>query len=180
MLAMKLLRTHKSPSCLVLGAGVNPGPFLTCMSTHVKGALTGTPAPRGKKPRGLAREKTDPNLGPTGPRTASKNAEARRFYKSHKAEARRRYTERTGKPWPEGPDGRPQWAEHPRPLKDGGAPLFVEPGVGPDPNALHRANGDHRRWGAMGPAEKRRRAIEGESRPLPKKKTKKKKKKERE
>jgi hypothetical protein len=58
--------------------------------------------------------------------------------------------------------GNPQWAEHPRPLKDGGAPLHVEPGKGPDPNGPPNEVGpdgltDHQRWGEEGKEGKKRR-----------------------
>ena len=73
----------------------------------------------------------------------------------------RRWEERTGERWPTDPEtSRPQWAEHPRPLKEGGDPLFVEPGKGPDPNAPHNVVGpdgltDAQRWGRMGPPARR-------------------------
>lgn len=79
----------------------------------------------------------------------------------------KKWEERTGDDWPTDENGRPQWAEHPRPLKDGGDPLHVEPGVGPDPNAPHMVPGpdgltDHQRYGAMGGREtaRRRQALE--------------------
>jgi hypothetical protein len=57
---------------------------------------------------------------------------------------------------PKDENGNPQWAEHPRPLKDGGDPLHIEPSKGADPNAPHSQVGpdgltDQQRWGAMGP-----------------------------
>ncbi|MBI1926546.1 hypothetical protein HYR99_20170 [Candidatus Poribacteria bacterium] len=74
-----------------------------------------------------------------------------------------RWENRTGQRWPTAPaTGRPQWAEHPRQLKEGGDPLHVEPGVGPDPNAPHIIRGpdgltDQQRWGAQGGRETARR-----------------------
>jgi RHS repeat-associated protein len=113
----------------------------------------------GTKARGPERQKTEPNLGELPPgktRTPEENAEARRFYRNNREEAMRRWEEREGKTWPTDEHGNPQWAEHPRPLKDGGDPLHVEPGKGPDPNKPHNEVGpdgltDHQRWGAMGP-----------------------------
>jgi RHS repeat-associated protein len=89
-------------------------------------------------------------------RTAAEKAQARNFYKRNIDEGRLWWEQRTGKQWPVDPKtGKPQWAEHPRPLKDGGDPLFIKPGVGPDPNAPHLNVGpdgltDQQRWGRMG------------------------------
>jgi hypothetical protein len=88
-------------------------------------------------------------------RDAGQKAQARNFYKRHIDEARQWWEQRTGKKWPqhadpEKPPGTPQWAEHPRSLKDGGDPLHIEPGVGIDPNAPHVSNGDSVRFGKMG------------------------------
>jgi RHS repeat-associated protein len=113
----------------------------------------------GAAARGPARQKTEPNLGELPPgkgRTPEENAESRRFYRNNREEAMSRWEEREGKSWPKDENGNPQWAEHPRPLKDGGDPLHIEPGKGADPNTPHSQVGpdgltDHQRWGAMGP-----------------------------
>jgi RHS repeat-associated protein len=89
-------------------------------------------------------------------RSAEVKAQGRNFYKRNIKEARQWWEQRTGKDWPLDAEGKPQWAEHPRALKDGGDPLFIEPGVGPDPNAPHTSaigpDGltDQQRWGKMG------------------------------
>jgi RHS repeat-associated protein len=109
--------------------------------------------------RGPARQATEANLRELPPgraRTPEENAAARQFYRNNRIEAMRRWEERTGKEWPTDAQGNPWWAEHPRPLKEGGDPLHVEPGAGPDPNAIHNIPGpdgltDAQRWGAMGP-----------------------------
>jgi RHS repeat-associated protein len=90
-------------------------------------------------------------------RTPAELKQARNFYRRNIDEARCWYEQRTGQQWPVDPaTGKPQWAEHPRPLKNGGDPLRIEPGVGPDPNAPHTSvigpDGltDQQRWGRMG------------------------------
>jgi RHS repeat-associated protein len=101
--------------------------------------------------------KSNPNLRalPSGTiRTSLQNAEARRYYRNHRLEAIKRWEQKTGKKWPL-VNGRLKWAEHPRPLKQGGCPLDIEPGVGDDPNAPHMIPGpdgltDQQRWGALG------------------------------
>lgn len=113
-----------------------------------------------KAPRPDIKTSLDPRvtqeLNPGETRTPAENAQARNFYKRNIDEGRKWWEQRLGKKWPKNPDtGAPQWAEHPTPLKDGGDPLFIEPGVGPDPNAPHMRIGpdgltDHQRWGAMG------------------------------
>jgi hypothetical protein len=90
-------------------------------------------------------------------RTPQELEQARNFYKRNIEEARQWWEERTGHQWPDNPSkpGAPQWAEHPRALKNGGDPLYIEPGVGPDPNAPHQVVGpdgltDSERFGRMG------------------------------
>jgi RHS repeat-associated protein len=90
-------------------------------------------------------------------RTPEENEQARNFYKRYIDDARQWWSDRNGgQDWPTNPDtGAPQWAEHPRPLKDGGDPLFIEPGVGNNPNAPHMIPGpdgltDQQRWGGLG------------------------------
>ena len=81
-------------------------------------------------------------------RTPAENSQARKFYSNHRDKAIRWWEERTGQSWPTDPaTGRQARCEHPRPLADGGDPLYVEPGFG-DPNAPHMAQGDPNRWGA--------------------------------
>ena len=91
----------------------------------------------------------------TGPidsmRTPAEVRQARNYFKNNRAEAIRRYEERTGLKWDK--ENIP-FAEHPVPLKDGGDPLHIEPGVG-KPNDAHsvvRPDGltDAQRWGKMG------------------------------
>jgi hypothetical protein len=88
-------------------------------------------------------------------RTPAELEQARNFYKRNIAEAREWYTQRTGEQWPVDPaTGKFQWAEHPRALKNGGDPLRIEPGIGPDPNAPHQVIGpdgltDSQRFGRM-------------------------------
>jgi hypothetical protein len=95
-------------------------------------------------------------------RTPAEKAQARNFYKRNSGEARKWYTEREGLEWPLHADpkkaakGELQWAEHPRSLKDGGDPLYIEPGIGPDPNAPHVQNGDSVRFGKMGGRPKKK------------------------
>jgi RHS repeat-associated protein len=116
--------------------------------------------------RGPARAAIDPNLRELAPgvsRTAAENAAAREFYRNNRLEAIRRWEQRTGQQWPRDADGNFQWCEHPRALANGGDPLHVRPGIGPDPNAPHMVRGpdgltDQQRWGAMGPPARRRRA----------------------
>lgn len=127
-------------------------------------ATKATPGPN--KARGPARQGLEPNLRelPEGQvRTPKENAAARRFYRDNRETAMRRWEERTGQKWPTDPEmGQPQWAEHGslaegsgRALTEGGDPLNVKPGVGPDPNAPHNVLGpdgltDAQRWGSMG------------------------------
>jgi RHS repeat-associated protein len=89
-------------------------------------------------------------------RTPAERKQARNFYKRNIDQARKWWEERSGQQWPVDPEtGKPQWAEHPRPIKDGGDPLLIRPGDGADPNAPHLIPGpdgltDQQRWGAMG------------------------------
>lgn len=126
----------------------NPFEPTTGLGTEVKSPV-----------RGPARQALDPNLRELSPgvnRSPAENAEARAFYRNNRSEAIRRYQVREGKEWPPDESGRRErWAEHPRPLANGGDPLYVVPGEGPDPNARHCIPGpdgltDHQRWGAMG------------------------------
>lgn len=96
----------------------------------------------GTKPRGGKREKiTDPRiieeLPPGEVRTPLELEKARQYFKNRKQEARRRWEQRNGETWTVDPaTGQPARASHPRPLADGGDPMFVEPAFG-DPNIEH-------------------------------------------
>ena len=87
-------------------------------------------------------------------RTVEENAEARKFFENHRDQAKEWYVQRTGEKWPNAAFG-----EHPRPLKEGGDPLFIVPGYGSsaDPHMIPRPPDgltDFQRWGREG-AEKR-------------------------
>jgi hypothetical protein len=90
-------------------------------------------------------------LPPGEMRTPAENARARNFFERHRDAARRWWEERTSREWPTDSTH----DEHPRPLKDGGDPLYVEPGYG-GPNAEHSIprppDGltDAQRWGRIG------------------------------
>ena len=87
-------------------------------------------------------------------RTVEENAEARKFFENHREAAIDWYEKRTRSEWTPG-----SFAEHPRPLKEGGDPLFVIPGLG-TPAAPHMIPrppdglSDFQRWGREG-AERR-------------------------
>ena len=78
-------------------------------------------------------------------RTKIENDQARNFFKRHKEDARNWWEKRTGKKWP----SNATHDEHPVPLKDGGDPLFIEPGFDGPANP-HKENGDFKRWGKQG------------------------------
>src|SRR5262249_19701450 len=59
-------------------------------------------------------------------RTPEENEAARKFFENHQDKAKKWWSERTGRPWPEDATH----AHHPRELVNGGDPLFVEPGYG--------------------------------------------------
>lgn len=90
-------------------------------------------------------------------RTPAENRQARSFFENHKQEAMDWWSGRNGNAdWP----GDATHAEHPRALKDGGDPLFVEPGYN-GPNAAHmipRSGGltDAQRWGRLGGRPKKK------------------------
>jgi hypothetical protein len=96
----------------------------------------------GTKPRGGKREKIiDPRiieeLQPGEIRTPLELEKARQYFKNRKQEARKLWEQRTGETWPLDPTtGKLARASHPRPLADGGDPMFVEPAFG-DPNTEH-------------------------------------------
>jgi RHS repeat-associated protein len=85
-------------------------------------------------------------------RTPDEVKQARNFFERNKDAAKKYYTDRTGKQWPK----EATHCEHPRAIKDGGDPLFVEPGFG-GPNARHQIPRteyggltDAQRWGKLG------------------------------
>jgi Pretoxin HINT domain len=89
-------------------------------------------------------------LPPGQGRTPSEVKQARNFFERNRDAAQEWWSQRTREPWP----GSATHAEHPRPLKDGGDPLYIEPGFG-GPNRPHmgkRTDGlsDFQRWGKQG------------------------------
>jgi RHS repeat-associated protein len=83
-------------------------------------------------------------------RTPAEVAQARNFFKRNRAAAEQWWEQRTGQQWP----ANATHAEHPRPLADGGDPLFIEPAFG-GPNAPHMVPGpdgltEFQRWGMRG------------------------------
>jgi RHS repeat-associated protein len=78
-------------------------------------------------------------------RTTEECGQSRNFFERNRQAARDWWESRTGKKWPSDSTH----DEHPRPLKDGGDPLYVEPGSG-GPSTPHQSNGDFQRWGKMG------------------------------
>lgn len=83
-------------------------------------------------------------------RTPAEVKQARNFFERNRDAAKKWYEQRTGKAWPDDATH----FEHPRPLKDGGDPLFVEPGFN-GPNGPHMIPGpdgltDFQRWGRLG------------------------------
>jgi RHS repeat-associated protein len=107
-------------------------------------------------------------LAPGERRSPAENKKARRYYKANKDKAIERWEDREQKEWPINTEtGEYQWAEHPRPLSEGGDPLFIVPGEGDDPNAVHMVPGpdgltDQQRWGKMGPPARAQKAKERE------------------
>jgi len=84
-------------------------------------------------------------------RTPAEVKQARNFFKNHRDAARQWWEQRTGEDWPEDAIH----DAHPRPIKDGGDPLFIEPSykapwadhmVPRPPDGLT----DAQRWGKMG------------------------------
>ena len=86
-----------------------------------------------------------------GMRTPAEVKQTRNFFERNREAAERWWSERNGgKPWPENTTH----AEHPRPIKDGGDPLFIEPGFNGShaPHMIPGADGltDFQRWGKLG------------------------------
>ena len=83
-------------------------------------------------------------------RTPAEVKQARNFFERNRDAAKQWDEQRTGKTWPDDATH----FEHPRPIKDGGHPLFVEPGYGgtiarhmiPGPDGIT----DCQRWGRLG------------------------------
>ena len=76
-------------------------------------------------------------------RTSAETAQARNFFKRNRSYAREWWSLRSGRSWP----SNTTHDEHPRPLADGGDPLFTEPGFD-GPAAPHGE--DFKRWGQRG------------------------------
>jgi hypothetical protein len=71
-------------------------------------------------------------------RTPRENQQARDFFKRFRKIAHEGWEDETGSTWPVVPGTKKlRWAKHLRALANGGDPLLIEPGVGPDPNAPH-------------------------------------------
>jgi hypothetical protein len=65
--------------------------------------------------------------------------------KRNRDTARKWWEQREGRDWP----ANSTHDEHPRPIKEGGDPLFIEPGF-EGPAKPHMDAGDFQRWGRMG------------------------------
>jgi pretoxin HINT domain-containing protein len=83
-------------------------------------------------------------------RTSGEVKQARNFFERNRDAAQEWWSKRTSEPWPK----RATHAEHPRPLKDGGDPLYIEPGF-EGPSRPHMTKGpdglsDFQRWGKQG------------------------------
>ena len=78
-------------------------------------------------------------------RTPAENAQARNFFERNREAARKWWEERTGQDWPKNATH----DEHPRAVKEGGDPLFIEPGFEGSAKP-HMDAGDFQRWGRMG------------------------------
>jgi RHS repeat-associated protein len=106
--------------------------------------------PEGKGSASRLSDRATKELPPGERRTPEENKQARNHFKNNKDEAKRQYEERTGEEWP----SNATHAEHPRPLKEGGDPLHVEPGFD-GPTSPHMKVGedgltDFQRWGREG------------------------------
>lgn len=83
-------------------------------------------------------------------RTKAETQQARNFFKNNRQKAKEWWEQREGQEWP----ANATHYEHPRPLADGGDPLFAEPGFN-GPTSPHNTPGpdgltDFQRWGARG------------------------------
>jgi hypothetical protein len=83
-------------------------------------------------------------------RTVPENGSTRKYFENHKDKAKEWWQERWGRQWPEDATH----AEHPRAIKEGGDPLFIEPGFGgaQKPHTVVGSDGltDAQRWGIVG------------------------------
>jgi RHS repeat-associated protein len=90
-------------------------------------------------------------LPPGQSRTPSEVEQSRNFFERNRPTARDWWQRRNGKQWPSDSTH----DEHPRALKDGGDPLYIEPGYD-GPNRPHQDNigpdglNDFQRWGRLG------------------------------
>jgi hypothetical protein len=75
--------------------------------------------------------------------TVAENNQARAFFESHRAKARKWWEDRTGQQWPSGTSH----DEHPRAIKNGGDPLYIEPGFGG--SAQPHMDSDFKFWGGL-------------------------------
>jgi hypothetical protein len=118
------------------------------------------PRPAVKNPSG-----SDPRVThelPLGEeRSPQETAAARKYYENHKDKAIAWWEERWGRKWPQDATH----GEHPRGIKEGGDPLFIEPGFGGSnpPHSVIGPDGltDQQRWGIIGGK------IGGRGRPKP-------------
>ena len=78
-------------------------------------------------------------------RTVKEDRQARNFFERNRVAARKWWEEREGKSWPENTTH----DEHPRAIKNGGDPLFIEPGF-KGPAKPHMDAGDFKMWGRLG------------------------------
>ncbi len=134
------------------GQNAPPSPSLTitpCPEAAPKPSLFETSLLRPKSSQLSCR--VTAALPPGSGRTPEENSQARNFFERNRDYARAWWSDRNGgEPWPR----ESTHDEHPRPLKDGGDPLYIEPGYG-GPNAPHMIPGpdgrtDFQRWGALG------------------------------
>jgi len=80
-----------------------------------------------------------------GMRTPAEVKQARNFFERNRDAARKWWEQRTGQTWPK----EAVHDSHPRALKDGGDPLFIEPSY-ENPWGPHIGPGDFSRWGTEG------------------------------
>ncbi|MEZ6071578.1 MAG: hypothetical protein R3C10_15270 [Pirellulales bacterium] len=128
---------------------VRPGAPLP-KANPVKPRVGEPPAPRPSVNTSLSSRVTE-ELPAGELRTPQEVAKARNFFERNRQAAREWWSKRNGgKLWPEDA----VHDSHPRPLKDGGDPLYIEPSFN-SPNAEHMIPGpdgltDFQRWGRLG------------------------------
>ena len=122
------------------------------LAMPVRRIPTTTPAPTVTRPtvRTALPGRVTGELPQGAMRRPAEVKQARNFFKRNRDAARQWWEQRTGQQWP---DNATHY-EHPRAIKDGGDPLFVEPGFD-GPNAPHMVPGpdgltDFQRWGQLG------------------------------